>query len=760
MTLSLYGKSRRRQGSLLLLGVLAVFGAVLGGMSLYRSDPATAAPIVIVDDGGANDVPGDGQKDLTTLSVDYAGLPASLAVGWNWDETSVSGGNSMDACSLYDTDGDGNANYSVCLMVHFDPPALPTVQTIVWSCSDNGNDRCTSPNTDTPAVLSSCSAAVSATDPFLAGDSYPDDLQATCNIATAEVGGDAARLINVCSYPSQQPNSSPSDCVISPDTRAWLTIIKAVSGGTALPSDFSITLTADGLTPNTPTFVGAASPGTSFVVTAGTFSLAETLATDYSFTSITGTGCPTALGTSAAIAGGANVTCTITNTYTAPTRTIRVVKVTDTLDHPGGTFSGTISPGGVDVANQTWSQTLAADAADTNPGESNTTSQTAQTVSEDAPPANWASAGFAVVADTASALYACTGDETYTAGPAVVPAGATNYVVCVKNNYSAVASAPVVIIEKFADPAGDRTGVNSITGFQIRVWNNGSEIAGSPFATTGAQIVIPGLDPGTVLAQEVNPNTGGWTFTGSKTDRGNNGSFEASIAGQPAQETLNLSDVVRFNFYNQQLGSLNVNKVAVTSHNFSADVAAPNDDDGWMITVSSAGCAYTATLPTGVNGDVSFANLPMCTDYVVSENTVNADSPNFVPVGASSVTGVTPNGQTITFTNRRATFDIVIITPTPFIPTPTATPVPPTEIPVPPTETPVPPTVVPPTAIPTVVEDVAGEKTPGPTPLAPVTGTGTGGGGTASMNLLLVVAGLAVLSGGLTMAAVGRRRRN
>lgn len=124
------------------------------------------------------------------------------------------------------------------------------------------------------------------------------------------------------------------------------------------------------------------------------------------------------------------------NAYTASTRTIRVVKVTDTVVHAGGTFSGAISPGGVDAANQTWSQTLAANAGDTNPGESNVTSQTEQTVSEDAPPANWASAGFAVVADAGVAPYACTGDETYSAGPAVVPAGAGNYVVCVKNNYT------------------------------------------------------------------------------------------------------------------------------------------------------------------------------------------------------------------------------------------------------------------------------------------------------------------------------------
>jgi hypothetical protein len=204
-------------------------------------------------------------------------------------------------------------------------------------------------------------------------------------------------------------------------------------------------------------------------------------------------------------------------------------------------------------------------------------------------------------------------------------------------------------------------------------------------------------------------------------------------------------------FLNQPLGSLTVTKVALTSHNASPDVPSPQDRDGWMITVSSAACGINQSKETDASGNASFPGLPLCSDYIVSENTVNADSPNFVPVGATSVTGVTPNGQTITFTNRRATFDFLVITPTP---------VPPTATPVAPTATPVPPTVEP-TATPTEVEDVAGEKTPGPTPLAPVTGTGTGGeGGTASMNLLLMVAGLAVLSGAMTMAVAGKRRRN
>ena len=43
------------------------------------------------------------------------GLPTTLTVTWNWDELTVSGANTLDACSLYDTDGDGFVNSALCV---------------------------------------------------------------------------------------------------------------------------------------------------------------------------------------------------------------------------------------------------------------------------------------------------------------------------------------------------------------------------------------------------------------------------------------------------------------------------------------------------------------------------------------------------------------------------------------------------------------------------------------------------------------------
>ena len=65
-----------------------------------------------------------------------------------------------------------------------------------------------------------------ATDPFHSGQ---NDTQAVCHIDLADVGGaGTANLVNTCSYPSQQPTSAPSDCVLIPRD-AFLKITKVAS---------------------------------------------------------------------------------------------------------------------------------------------------------------------------------------------------------------------------------------------------------------------------------------------------------------------------------------------------------------------------------------------------------------------------------------------------------------------------------------------------------------------------------------------------
>jgi hypothetical protein len=199
-----------------LLPLLMLVAAVML-IGVSQASGAFGTPTPDVD--GANDVPG--QKDLSSQNVDYAGLPNTIKTQWNWDELKTSGNNTLDACSLLDSDGDGNANFAVCGTTKGTAENPIVTTTTLYSCGDTRADRCSSQLGIITGGTSACTSAVSATDPFggngkLKGANYPDDLQATCNLVLDDFGLDVSTLvlINTCSYPSQQPNSDPSDCVL------------------------------------------------------------------------------------------------------------------------------------------------------------------------------------------------------------------------------------------------------------------------------------------------------------------------------------------------------------------------------------------------------------------------------------------------------------------------------------------------------------------------------------------------------------------
>jgi len=174
----------------------------------------------VQDAQGANDEPG--QKDLTKFCKD-APVGTTQQVSWNWDDiqfSSASSNNSEDGCALYDTDGDGNVNFAVCVTVGTDgvSPTFIFKQTTVYSCGDDKTDRCTQPVTELVTATSTCTVTnPSPDDPFATGDFSPNDTKATCTVRFADFTGTPS-LINVCSYPSQQPNSDPNDCVLVPGT--------------------------------------------------------------------------------------------------------------------------------------------------------------------------------------------------------------------------------------------------------------------------------------------------------------------------------------------------------------------------------------------------------------------------------------------------------------------------------------------------------------------------------------------------------------
>jgi hypothetical protein len=220
-----------------------------------------------IDDRGPDDPTSGAQTDLSQMSAVPGGT--AVAITWNWDDTAWGGSNTGDACALIDTGIDGLANFAFCARVQ----GIPAAQSIIalFSCDNSRSDRCsgrqllaaqTGTGTLTlpsPFLSSSSASVVANSDPFAGNAAHqnnndcdanldiPSQPGTGCNVADtvanvtlmrADVGGAAARLINVCSYPSGEPNSNPSDCIKQPLTGS-LTIVKSATPNDATTFTFA-----------------------------------------------------------------------------------------------------------------------------------------------------------------------------------------------------------------------------------------------------------------------------------------------------------------------------------------------------------------------------------------------------------------------------------------------------------------------------------------------------------------------------------------
>jgi hypothetical protein len=202
----------KKQRWLTLLAVVAMGTALFAGAVLADiNPPSPPAFSFTTDQSGADDVPG--QKDLSAHASVADGAD-KLWVAWKWDDTAWSGKNTGDACALFNTGGNASfVDFAVCVTVGGTPPTQLAGSPRIYTCGDGRPDRCTSP-VDLVAgpYASSCIVINGVSDPFHA---LLTDTQATCHVhVTTDIGGLGASLINTCSYPSQEPNSDPSDCVL------------------------------------------------------------------------------------------------------------------------------------------------------------------------------------------------------------------------------------------------------------------------------------------------------------------------------------------------------------------------------------------------------------------------------------------------------------------------------------------------------------------------------------------------------------------
>lgn len=359
-----FQKTLTRLRSLLLILVI-VSGQVASATGPFLSlGKASAAPICVNDSAGANDEPG--QKDLTKLCVDYAGVPTTVSTTWNWDETGTNGANTMDACNLFDTDGDGNINYSVCVTTLTDPAVFQTLTT--YSCGDDKIDRCTSPATPISSGTTSCAVSQVNSDPFAGGTSSPKDTQGACIIQLSTVGGASAKLVDVCSYPSSQPNADPSDCVIARNDFGKVELIKDLEPGTD-PGLFNLTINGPEAS-DTTTVNNVGDGGTTgeVVVKEGSVVVSETAGTATALSSynttivcrdlngtgtVVGTGSPTgatSLALTFTLVEDADVVCTITNTRQQATLILQKTVVNDN----GGTLTQANFPVAISGTPASW----------------------------------------------------------------------------------------------------------------------------------------------------------------------------------------------------------------------------------------------------------------------------------------------------------------------------------------------------------------------------------------------------------------------
>lgn len=346
--------SRLRRASLHGIVLIALVAGIIGPIAPV----ANAAPIVSVDDAGADDEPG--QKDLNALSVDY-GLPGAtvIDVKWNWDNTSTTGNNTRDGGALFDTDDDGFANYSLYVTV----ATNGTWVTQLFACGgDSNSDRCSGPSLVGTFSSTATVSTVTNSDPFgvlsspdfdqthVTGNTcatnpacYTADTIADTNIVLADfVGTGTPTLLNVCSYPSGQPNSDPSDCVFEPNS-GFLTIVKDANPSDGTEFTFNASEASNDESTSW-TIIGDGSVQLISYSATTTLDLNEVVPTGWNLNSAscaiqTATPEPTGTGTAAGVGNfeirsGLETICTFTDTKQNAAMTVEKSSTTSSLSAP------------------------------------------------------------------------------------------------------------------------------------------------------------------------------------------------------------------------------------------------------------------------------------------------------------------------------------------------------------------------------------------------------------------------------------------
>lgn len=630
---------------------------------LIATSTFTDSLVTVVDDLGPDDPTSGAQTDLNSLSIDDGNLPTALGITWNWDDTDFgnSGGNTGDACALVDTDQDGFANYAFCVQV--DGNSAVQVGNSLYSCGDDlsgGTDRCTQPVNLISSFTSSSSASVVAdSDPFRLLQAHQDgndcdanavatdplgcnraDTVANVTLNLVDVGGPlVARLTNVCSYPSGNPNSNPSDCVFVPNS-GLLRIVKAASTNDGTAFTFNSSASSQNGT-STWTINGSGTTGQVSFLPGTTYGLNEVIPTGWKLTSVscaiqtlpsTPTGTPDATpaqgGTSAGvqnfeIRAGLETTCTFTDEKQQGS--IQVVK---TAVGGNGTFTFTpagLGSGAFDLT--TTGGTASQVFGSLSPGSGSTYGIT-ETV-----PSGW---------DLTSST--CTIDGSPAGSPAAITVQDGKTTICTFENTAFEVGRAKIVVDKVTVPSGDPT------SFHFSLKDDGAvEIDTFDLADGDTPGSSEFLLPGTYSLAETVPTTG-WDLTNTVCNSSNGGTEDAAAIVLTGAETVTCT------FTNtKQAPALTIVKTAtpttysavgnVISYSFlvtnsgNVTLSGPftvNDDKA-----TNESCPVTASLAPG-------ASITCTASYTITQADLDAGSvTNIASASAGTVTSPTDT-ETVT----------------------------------------------------------------------------------------------------------------
>ena len=281
--------------------------------------PAFALHACTNDDAACDTNPD--RVDLAQMCLDDTGLSFTV----DFETPSTSGSSSGTACAMFDTDQDGNVNYSFCIVTG-GSPVRTVLDHEVFSCDDTEQDECVN-YTVIPGATSNCTITTSV-DTFScnSGDGGLD-ARVSCTLVPADFSNQDLTLLNVCSHPESDLGIHPSpssikDCIAAFGA-AFITVEKVATtfGGGAATEVFSFDINPGSVTAQ----ILGSGHSARIPITPGNFSIFETVPGGWTLASAecrdqTGAtvGSLTASTLSGVVASGDDLECTFNNEENAP----------------------------------------------------------------------------------------------------------------------------------------------------------------------------------------------------------------------------------------------------------------------------------------------------------------------------------------------------------------------------------------------------------------------------------------------------------